>query len=151
WDPEVRRTLGLAGSVRASLDRWLPASYGASRELTSVAELVRKRMGKRVLDRLVAPVVGGVHSADPGLLDVDMVAPGLREAQSKHGSLAAAVAAQRKASAQRQEPTAQGANGQETAGQATRPGSAVAGLNGGMHTLVSPPVAHLSSPGAGLP
>ena len=34
--------------------------------------------GPRVLERLVAPVVGGVHSADPGLLDVDMVAPGLR-------------------------------------------------------------------------
>ena len=54
-------------------------------------------MGKRVLDRLVSPVVGGVHSADPDLLDVDMVAPGLRAGIRQHGSLAAAVAAQRKA------------------------------------------------------
>src|SRR4030095_14248011 len=71
WDPEVRRSLGLSGALRASLDRWLPASLGASSEVASVSSLVRVRMGKKVLERLVAPVVGGVHSADPGLLDVD--------------------------------------------------------------------------------
>ena len=93
WDPEVRRSLGLAGSLRASLDRFLPASIGGAAEVTSVSGLVRKRMGSRVLDRLVSPVVGGVHSADPGMLDVDMVAPGLRAGLRKHGSLAAAVSA----------------------------------------------------------
>ena len=97
WDPEVRRSLGLLGAIRASFDRWLPASAGTSSEVTSVSALVRTRMGKRVLERLVSPVVGGVHSADPALLDVDMVAPGLRAGIRTHGSLAAAVAAQRTA------------------------------------------------------
>jgi oxygen-dependent protoporphyrinogen oxidase len=122
WDPEVRRSLGLAGSLRASLDRYLPARFGASAEVTSVAALVRARMGRRVLERLVAPVVGGVHSADPGLLDVDMVAPGLRAGIREHGSLAAAVAAQRRS-----------AGGPSAA----KAGSAVAGLKNGMHTLVT--------------
>ncbi|HEY8700889.1 MAG TPA: FAD-dependent oxidoreductase, partial [Arthrobacter sp.] len=90
WDPEVRRSLGFLGSLRASLDKYLPASLGSSADVTSVASLVRARMGRRVLDRLVAPVVGGVHSADPGVLDVDMVAPGLRAGLRRHGSLAAA-------------------------------------------------------------
>lgn len=138
WDPEVRRSLGFAGALRASLDRYLPASVGTSAELTSVSSLVRLRMGKRVLERLVAPVVGGVHSADPGLLDVDMVAPGLRAALRKHGSLAAAVASQR-AAASRQ-------NGSGTA----KAGSAVGGLKGGMNTLVSALVAELRSLGATL-
>ncbi|MET1063692.1 MAG: FAD-dependent oxidoreductase, partial [Arthrobacter sp.] len=95
WDPEVRRSLGLAGSLRASLDRLLPASVGTTAAATSVSALVRARMGQRVLERLVAPVVGGVHSADPDVIDIDMVAPGLRAGIRAHGSLAAAVASQR--------------------------------------------------------
>jgi protoporphyrinogen/coproporphyrinogen III oxidase len=133
WDPEVRRTLGLLGSLRASLDRILPASIGGAADVVSVAALVKARMGGRVLERLVAPVVGGVHSADPALLDVDMVAPGLREGIRKHGSLAAAVAAQRR----------------NSAGPA-KAGSAVAGLEGGMHTLVSALVSDLRARGVTL-
>ncbi|WP_329609431.1 protoporphyrinogen/coproporphyrinogen oxidase [Arthrobacter sp. ATA002] len=57
---------------------------------------------------------GGVYSSDPDVLDVDSVAPGLRAALAKHGSLAAAVGSMR----------------------ASAPaGSAVAGLAGGMGTL----------------
>jgi oxygen-dependent protoporphyrinogen oxidase len=127
WDAEVRRTLGYVGSLRASLDKYLPASIGTSTDVTSVSSLVKKRMGRRVLERLVAPVVGGVHSADPGLLDVDMVAPGLRAGIRRHGSLAAAVAAQRRG------PVAAGP-GRPPLDKA---GSAVASLKGGMHTLVT--------------
>lgn len=148
WDPEVRRSLGLAGSLRASLDRFLPASVGGAAEVTSVSDLVRTRMGSRVLERLVAPVVGGVHSADPGMLDVDMVAPGLRAGLRKHGSLAAAVSAQRRGA-----PTAAGraAAGPDAPRQsAAKAGSAVAGLEGGMHTLVSALMADLRSRGVRL-
>ncbi|MBP2265138.1 oxygen-dependent protoporphyrinogen oxidase [Pseudarthrobacter sp. PvP004] len=138
WDPEVRRSLGLAGAMRASLDRWLPASVGTSSDVTSVSSLVRTRMGKRVLERLVSPVVGGVHSADPALLDVDMVAPGLRAGLRAHGSLAAAVAAQRRTA------TASTASGPAKAG------SAVAGLKGGMNTLVVALVSDLRERGVSL-
>ncbi len=152
WDPEVRRTLGMLGSLRASLDRLLPASVGAGAGVTSVAALVRARMGSRVLERLVSPVVGGVHSADPGLLDVDMVAPGLRAGLRKHGSLAAAVLAQRRRAgapaaqqAQRAEP------GQpDPSRKPAKAGSAVAGLEGGMHTLVDALVGDLRSRGVTL-
>ncbi|MFJ5698214.1 protoporphyrinogen/coproporphyrinogen oxidase [Arthrobacter sp. NPDC093139] len=156
WDPEVRRSLGIAGSLRASLDRILPASMGTTADVTSVSALVLARMGRRVLTRLVEPVVGGVHSADPALLDVDMVAPGLRAGIVRHGSLAAAVAAQRRAQAAGGQATggqaapAQAAPAQAAPAQAApaqtagaKAGSAVAGLKGGMHTLVSALVADL--------
>ncbi|WP_461187230.1 protoporphyrinogen oxidase [Arthrobacter sp. Z4-13] len=133
WDPEVRRSLGLFGSLRASLDRILPASIGTAADVVSVSALVRARMGRRVLERLVEPVVGGVHSADPGMLDVDMVAPGLRAGLRQHGSLAAAVAAQRR----------------NSRGPA-KAGSAVAGLEGGMHTLVNALVSDLRGRGVTL-
>ena len=152
WDPEVRRTLGTLGSLRASLDRLLPASVGAGAGVTSVAALVRARMGSRVLERLVSPVVGGVHSADPGLLDVDMVAPGLRAGLRKHGSLAAAVLAQRRragTAAAQQAQQGQPAQQAQT-GKPAKAGSAVAGLEGGMRILVDALVAELQRLGVTL-
>lgn len=151
WDPEVRRSLGTLGSLRASLDALLPASLGTGSADTSVSALVRARMGRRVLERLVAPVVGGVHSADPALLDVDMVAPGLRAGVRQHGSLAAAVAAQRRGASGNG-----GAGGNSGAGTtAAQPGpqkagSAVAGLRGGMHTLITALLADLRQRGVTL-
>lgn len=155
WDPEVRRALGFAGSLRASLDRFLPASLGTAADITSVSALVRARMGRRVLSRLVEPVVGGVHSADPALLDVDMVAPGLRAGITTHGSLAAAVGAQRRRPAQgASEGTGGEGAGSEGPGSegpgAAKAGSAVAGLKGGMHTLVAALVADLQRRGVNL-
>ena len=118
----ARRTLGLVGTARASLDLVLPATAP-----TSLGDLVRRRMGARVLDRLVRPVVGGVHAADPDDLAVDAVAPGLPDAlRRERGSLARAVRSLR----------------------ASAPaGSAVQGVAGGMHVLVDALVADLEAHG----
>lgn len=80
----------------------------------SLGALVLLRMGEAVLRRLVDPVVGGVHAADPNELETDAVAPGLRAALTLTGSLAGAVRMLR--------------------GDAA-PGSAVAGIEGGMAEL----------------
>ncbi|WP_461169153.1 protoporphyrinogen oxidase [Arthrobacter sp. Z1-15] len=114
--PEIVRAIGRAGAARAALDRILPVGALARKESASLGEVVRARMGDAVLRRLVAPVVGGVYSSDPDVLDVDSVAPGLRAAIAKHGSLSAAVASMR---------------------AAAPAGSAVAGLAGGMGRLSS--------------
>ncbi|MDJ0354150.1 FAD-dependent oxidoreductase [Pseudarthrobacter sp. PH31-O2] len=152
WDPEVRRSLGFLGSLRASLDSLLPAALGTGPEATSVSALVRARMGRRVLDRLVAPVVGGVHSADPGVLDIDMVAPGLRAGIREHGSLAAAVAAQRRGPRAAAIPGAVAAAPRPPVGAPPlqKAGSAVAGLRGGMHTLIPALLAELGRDGVTL-
>ncbi len=115
---EIDRVAGRAAVRRARLDRWLPRRVGTGRRGTSVSlgHLVRARLGREVLDRLVAPVAGGVHSTDPMLLDVDAVAPGLRRAVAEHGALMAAAAALR---------------------AAAPAGAAVAGIRGGMHHLVT--------------
>lgn len=122
WAADVRRTLGLVGAARASLDLVLPPSSEPT-----LGALVRRRMGARVLDRLVRPVVGGVHAADPDDLAVGAVAPGLVDALGRErGSLARAVRSLR----------------------ASAPaGSAVQGLDGGMHVLVDALVADLEAHG----
>ncbi|MBO1751066.1 FAD-dependent oxidoreductase [Actinotalea sp. BY-33] len=115
WAADVRRAVGVLGAARAGLDRWLPARVGLGAEPVSLGQLVRARQGRRVLDRLVDPVVTGVHSARPD--DVDLgVLPGLRELVLEHGSLAGAVTAMR---------------------AAAPAGAAVAGLRGGMNRLVT--------------
>lgn len=113
WARDVRGVVGVPGAVRAALDRALPRAWGTAPG-TSLGALVRARMGRRVHDRLVAPVVRGVHSADPDDLDADL--SGLRPDVRRRGSLAAAAAAAR---------------------AAAPAGSAVAGIRGGMHRLVS--------------
>lgn len=88
---DVVAVLGADAARRAAQDRTLDPAVGA--EATTLAELVTARMGPAVLERLVRPVAGGIHNADPADLAVDAVAPGLRTALRAHGSLADAVAA----------------------------------------------------------
>lgn len=111
-DPELARTLGRFGLWRARADLRRPAGVGA--DARTVGELVRRRMGTAVRDRLVAPFTLGVHSTHPDALDLDTVAPGLRAALREKGSLSAAAASMR---------------------AATPAGSNVGGLQGGMNTL----------------
>lgn len=96
--PAVREVLGRGGAVRAWAERFLPASWGLRPGVT-IGAYVRARMGRRAAERLVAPVVGGVHSADPETLELAAIQPRLPAAVREHGSLAAAVRALRPASA----------------------------------------------------
>ncbi|MBO0923912.1 FAD-dependent oxidoreductase [Cellulomonas sp. zg-ZUI199] len=123
--PDVRRTLGTAGALRAALDLVLPARVGA--RATTLGGLVRARMGRAVVTRLVHPVVGGVHAADPDDLAVDAAAPGLREARAAAGGSLARAVRRLRASA----PA----------------GSAVEGVAGGVHRLVDALVADVTAHG----
>jgi protoporphyrinogen/coproporphyrinogen III oxidase len=111
---DVTPIIGTRASWRAYSEIFLPGTYAANSK--TIGELVRKRMGADVLDKLVRPVVRGVHSADVDNLPVDRVAPGLRGAMRRTGSLSHAVLDLRMTSA--------------------RAGSAVAGIRGGVARLV---------------
>ncbi|WIB77621.1 FAD-dependent oxidoreductase [Curtobacterium sp. MCPF17_002] len=119
---DVLAVVGQKAAFRAQMDSLLPSVVGA--KATSLGELVRKRMGERVLDDLVVPIVAGVHSTHPDHLDPDRVAPGLRAALLRDGSLARAVLALR--------------------ARATA-GSAVQGIRGGIVRLVDELVADLDT------
>lgn len=91
---DARAVLGTLGALRAWAERFLPAGRGLAPGVT-IGAYVRARMGRRVAERLVAPVVGGVHSADPETLELAAIQPRLAGAVREHGSLAAAVRALR--------------------------------------------------------
>jgi oxygen-dependent protoporphyrinogen oxidase len=119
---DVIDVIGMRAALRAFLgDALLPGTVGST--ATTLGGLVRRRMGQRLLDGLVAPVAGGVHSLHPDALDLDRVVPGLRTALLREGSLARAVSGLR---------------------AAAPAGSAVSGIRGGVHRLVDELAADLA-------
>ncbi|MGV9193897.1 protoporphyrinogen/coproporphyrinogen oxidase [Microbacterium sp. MC2] len=89
WADDVRRFIGWGGAWRAYLDRLRPPlTIGHEQRL---GPLVRRRMGARVVDRLVAPVTEGAFGLHPDRVDVDAALPGLNTALTRVGSLGGAV------------------------------------------------------------
>jgi oxygen-dependent protoporphyrinogen oxidase len=110
---DVIDSIGFPAAFRAQLDELMLGFVGSNER--NFGRLVRRRMGRKVLERLVAPITLAIHSKHPDDLDVDVVAPGLRNGLLSTGSLAHAVRKLR---------------------EAAPAGSAVAGLDGGIATLV---------------
>jgi oxygen-dependent protoporphyrinogen oxidase len=121
---DVIAVVGARAAARAQLDYVMPLLWVG--ETVSLGAFVRRRMGEGVLEKLVAPVVHGVHSVHPDDIPLDRAVPGLRTALAKHGSLAAAVRSMR---------------------DAAPAGSAVSGIRGGLHRLVGALAADLQTYG----
>jgi protoporphyrinogen/coproporphyrinogen III oxidase len=109
---DVIAAIGTPAAMRAELDILVPATVGA--KATSLGALVRRRMGRAVLEQLVDPVVRGVHSTSADDLPLDRAHPGLRAALLREGSLSHAVLSLR---------------------QRAAAGSQVGGIRGGMARL----------------
>ncbi|MGV8970031.1 MAG: protoporphyrinogen/coproporphyrinogen oxidase [Microbacteriaceae bacterium] len=87
---DVSDVIGVASATRAFLaDALLPGVVGA--RSANLAELVRRRMGTRVLDKLVTPVIRGSRGISPTEVTADEVSPGLVASLRREGSLARAV------------------------------------------------------------
>ncbi len=67
-----------AGVARAALDRFLPATKVGSD--IGVGDLVRRRFGREVQERLVDPLLGGIHAGRSELLSAAVAAPQLLSA-----------------------------------------------------------------------
>lgn len=89
---DVAAAIGMGAALRAQLDTLLPGLVAA--KATTLEELVRARMGRGVLERLVAPVVRAAFSATPGELGVEETVPGLARRMLSAGNLAGAVRVQ---------------------------------------------------------
>ena len=110
---DVIAVIGVRGALRAQLDSLMSGFVGSKER--HLGPLVRKRMGRAVLDQLVTPVVGAIHSRHPDDVEIDTVAPRLREAVLSEATLARAVQLTR---------------------AAAPAGAAVQGLYGGVHLIV---------------
>ena len=85
-------------------------------QVQTVAQLVEERLGAEFVDKLVDPVVAGVHGSSSRILNASRAMPALVAAYAETGSLVEAAAKIRASQ--------------------PRPGAAVASLSGGMYNLI---------------
>ncbi|MGH9054736.1 MAG: protoporphyrinogen oxidase [Acidimicrobiales bacterium] len=79
------RILSPRGLARAAADLFLPA--GEWRGDVSVADLVGRRFGPEVVDRLVDPLLGGIHAGSTRRLSAEATTPQLVEVARSERSL----------------------------------------------------------------
>jgi oxygen-dependent protoporphyrinogen oxidase len=76
------------GKARMALDLILPRraeANGSNDE--SLAQFVRRRLGREALERMAQPMVGGIYTADPEQLSLRATMPRFLEMERKHRSL----------------------------------------------------------------
>ena len=94
WSPIV----SFAGKFRMLLDMVLPRSKQDHDE--SLADFVRRRLGKEALERIAQPMVGGIYTADPEQLSLRACMPQFIEMEREHRSLIRAMMKRGKAAKQ---------------------------------------------------
>jgi protoporphyrinogen/coproporphyrinogen III oxidase len=80
------RLLSPAGLARAALDLVLPPRHSMSSD-PSIADLVSPRLGSQVFDRLVEPLLGGVHAGRAAELSARSTVPEIAAIARKNRSL----------------------------------------------------------------
>lgn len=88
---QTTESLGTGAAFRAYLDRVTPVLTIGKAQFVST--LVRKRVGARVLDTLVDPLVTHMFGVDASATQVSQLAPGLNETLTRAGSLTGAALA----------------------------------------------------------
>lgn len=82
------------GIARAGLDVLLPRRSRA--DDPSVADVVGGRLGREVVERLVEPLLGGIHAGRADRLSLRSVAPQIADVADRHRSLILGLRAQRR-------------------------------------------------------
>ena len=80
------------GKLRMALDLFLPRRDPLLTE-ESLAEFVRRRLGREALERIAQPLVSGIYTADPEQLSLASTMPQFIEMEQKHRSLLLAMRA----------------------------------------------------------
>jgi oxygen-dependent protoporphyrinogen oxidase len=81
-----------SGKARMALDLILPRrAMNGNADDESLADFVRRRLGREALDRMAQPMVGGIYTADPEHLSLRATMPRFLEMERKHGSVIRAL------------------------------------------------------------
>ncbi|GAB4119804.1 MAG: protoporphyrinogen oxidase [Roseiflexaceae bacterium] len=87
------------GKLRMAFDFVLPARSGDQDE--SLADFIRRRLGREVLDRLAEPLMSGIHSAECERQSLLATFPRFHDTEKRYGSLIRGMIAARAAAAKR--------------------------------------------------
>ncbi len=79
------------GKARMALDLLLPRRAAHEVDDESLAQFVRRRLGREALERMAQPMVGGIYTADPELLSLRATMPRFLSMEREHRSLICAM------------------------------------------------------------
>ncbi|MDT4898575.1 MAG: protoporphyrinogen/coproporphyrinogen oxidase [Acidobacteriota bacterium] len=97
WPFVTTGIFSLPGKARMALDLVLPRSARANgSDDESLAQFVRRRLGREALERMAQPMVGGIYTADPESLSLRATMPRFLEMEREHRSLIRAMWKQRR-------------------------------------------------------
>jgi protoporphyrinogen/coproporphyrinogen III oxidase len=77
--------LSWRGKLRILKEYWIPKRTDAADE--SLADFVRRRLGREALDRLIGPMAMGVYGGDPERMALKSCFPTIYDLEQKHGGL----------------------------------------------------------------
>lgn len=91
WPFITSEIFSWTGKARIALDLLLPRREQNGEDDESLAEFVRRRLGREALERMAQPMVGGIYTADPERLSLRATMPRFLEMEREHRSLIAAL------------------------------------------------------------
>lgn len=97
------------GKARMALDLVLPRLKTNGTTDESLAQFIRRRLGREALERVAQPMVGGIYTADPEKLSLQATMPRFIELERKHGSVIRALRKKSRAAESKVESQTQGA------------------------------------------
>lgn len=83
-----------SGKARMALELLAPrrkAQNGDDDDDESLAQFVRRRLGREALERMAQPMIGGIYTADPEKLSLRATLPRFLEMERAHGSVIRAM------------------------------------------------------------
>jgi oxygen-dependent protoporphyrinogen oxidase len=75
------------GKARMAMDLVLPRRGTSAGNDESLAEFVRRRLGREALERMAQPMAGGIYTADPETLSLRATLPRFQDLERRHRSL----------------------------------------------------------------
>jgi|SRR5687768_50000 len=75
------------GKARIAMDLVLPRRQARDQADESLAEFVRRRLGREALERLAQPMAGGIYTADPETLSLQATLPRFQDIERQHRSV----------------------------------------------------------------
>lgn len=92
WPFATTSIFSLSGKARMALDLVLPRRMNVNgSDEESLAQFVRRRLGREALERMAQPMVGGIYTADPENLSLRATMPRFLEMEREHRSLIRAM------------------------------------------------------------
>ncbi|WP_048600954.1 protoporphyrinogen oxidase [Rubeoparvulum massiliense] len=91
--------LSWSGKLRALGDLFIPAKAKGGDE--SLASFINRRLGNEMLEKVVGPLVGGIHSIDPEVMSLQATFPRFLQMEQEHRSLILAMLQMKRAAKKR--------------------------------------------------